>query len=505
MKKAFMFVAFATVFLFGCVENHDGHDHEGHDHPTENNGLEPLSFTLYSEKTELFVEFPPLVVGQETRFTSHLTELGRTFKALADGTVKLTFDVNGKATTKTAELPLQSGIFRLELTPDTEGTGTLTFDIQTKRYVDQIVLKDVYVFADTKSAFMAQKDAPESTDITYLKEQAWKVEFANTPVSLQPFSEIIKTSGQILPAPGDETIVTSRANGIVLFAGSKTIIGSEVANGTTLFTIAGGDMAEGNMDAAYKTAKSEWEIAKTNYDRAGELVKDKIISQKEFQQAKLAFENAQTALNVLSKNYSASGMGVSAPASGFLKNILVTEGQYVEQGTPLATVSKNKKLLLQANVSQKYFSKLTSIVSANFKTVEVDSVFNTAAMNGKVVSFGRSAAGNSAFLPVVFEIDNIGNLIPGSVAEVYLQSEPLENVLTIPLTSLLEEQGAFFVYVQTGGESFQKRGVKLGADDGVLVQVVSGVEKGERVVSKGAYQIKLATASGAMPAHGHEH
>jgi membrane fusion protein, heavy metal efflux system len=61
------------------------------------------------------------------------------------------------------------------------------------------------------------------------------------------------------------------------------------------------------------------------------------------------------------------------------------------------------------------------------------------------------------------------------------------------------------VYVQTGGESFQKREVKLGAADGINVQLLSGVEEGERVVTKGAYQIKLSQASGTMPAHGHEH
>ena len=59
--------------------------------------------------------------------------------------------------------------------------------------------------------------------------------------------------------------------------------------------------------------------------------------------------------------------------------------------------------------------------------------------------------------------------------------------------------------MQTGGESFQKREIKIGASDGMNVQLLSGVEEGERVVTKGAYQIKLSTASGTLPAHGHEH
>jgi membrane fusion protein, heavy metal efflux system len=54
---------------------------------------------------------------------------------------------------------------------------------------------------------------------------------------------------------------------------------------------------------------------------------------------------------------------------------------------------------------------------------------------------------------------------------------------------------------------YKRRGkaLKLGANDGLNVQILSGVSEGERVVTKGAYQIKLSQASGALPAHGHEH
>jgi multidrug efflux pump subunit AcrA (membrane-fusion protein) len=61
------------------------------------------------------------------------------------------------------------------------------------------------------------------------------------------------------------------------------------------------------------------------------------------------------------------------------------------------------------------------------------------------------------------------------------------------------------VYIQTAGETFDKRAVTLGIQDGVNVQVVAGTKEGERVVTKGAYMIKLATQSGNVPAHGHEH
>ena len=209
--------------------------------------------------------------------------------------------------------------------------------------------------------------------------------------------------------------------------------------------------------------------------------------------------------NTVSKEYSGKGQNVLAPVSGFVKNILVTEGQFVASGTPLATISKNKRLLVQANVSQNYFSRLSSITSANFKTPQSDVVYKTTALNGRIVSYGKSASASTPFIPVTFEINNEGQLVSGSIIEIYLKSSTIADALVVPVSALIEEQGVFYVYVQTGGESFQKREVKLGASDGLNVQVLSGIVENERVVTKGGYQIKLSSASGALPAHGHEH
>ncbi len=497
MNKFILTATLAVLLLNSCSKKAE---EQAHDH-----GPEPLAYTMYSEKSEIFVEFKPLVVGSTSKFAAHFTVLGEKFLALTEGTVTVSLIVNGNGIKQSATAPTVPGIYRLALTPKTAGTGKLIFDIVTKSFTDQIVINDVKVYADEKAMLADQSEENANNDITYLKEQAWKVEFANAPVTKQSFNNIIKTNGQILSAPGDEMMVVAKSSGIVLFSGNKTIIGSEVNAGTNLFTVTGADIAEGNIDAKYRASKANFEKAKLDYDRATELLKDKIVSQKDYQQTKLDFENAQTTFNALAKNYSTKGQAVLANISGFVKNIFVTEGQFVEAGTPLATISKNKKLILQANVSQKYFNNLSTITSANFKTTESETVYSTTQLNGKIISFGKSASAHSPFIPVTFEIDNTRNLIPGSVAEVYLKSIPIPGALVIPVTSLVEEQGNFFVYVQTEGESFQKREVAIGASDGIMVQLLSGVAEGERVVTKGAYQIKLSTASGTLPAHGHEH
>ena len=501
MKTASILMAVFTMLFIGCA------DKKADEHSQEQVGgsLAPLVYTLYSEKTELFVEFKPLVVGSKSDFAAHFTILGEKFLPLTEGKVKVSLIVGESGIRHNADTASSPGIYRLGLVPKTAGKGKLVFDIETKNYTDQIVIDNITVYADEAAALNNQTEIAISDEIVYLKEQAWKVEFANAPVVKTAFSDIIKTSGQILAAPGDEMMVTANASGIVSFTGNKTIIGSEVSQNTSLFTISGGNLTENNLDANYKEAKANYNKTKADFGRAKELVADKIISEAAFLQAKNAFENSQTVFNAMAKNYSASGQTIRSKMNGFVKNILVNEGQFVAAGSPLALISKNKKLILQANVSQKYFSKLPTILSANFKPIGSEQVFDTKMLNGKIVSFGKSTTANSAFLPITFEINNIGNLISGSAAEVFLKSSAILNALVIPASALMEEQGNFYVFVQLGGESFQKREIRIGASDGENVQVLSGIAEGERVVTKGAYQIKLSSASGELPAHGHEH
>ena len=122
-----------------------------------------------------------------------------------------------------------------------------------------------------------------------------------------------------------------------------------------------------------------------------------------------------------------------------------------------------------------------------------------------MLSYGKASGGDSFYVPVTFEFDNKGAVIPGSFVEVYLLTRPLEQVISVPTSALIEEQGIFSVYVRLDEEGYEKREVQLGANNGERVQVLSGLHPDEEVVVKGAYQIKLASASNAIPAHSHQH
>ena len=77
--------------------------------------------------------------------------------------------------------------------------------------------------------------------------------------------------------------------------------------------------------------------------------------------------------------------------------------------------------------------------------------------------------------------------------------------LAVPDAALVDDGGRTIVYVMVEGEAFERRPVRLGIRANGWVEVLDGVAAGERVVSPGAYEIKLASSAGSVPAHGHAH
>jgi len=508
MKKIFIGLL-ATMLVVACrPHSHDaegGHTHNPDgSHPVAESELEALAFTLYSAKTELFVEFKPLVVGQESRFAAHFTALGESFTAVGEGSVTLTLTGAAGNQSITANEPQVPGIFRLRITPEKPGLYKLVFDIKTPAYTDQVVLDSVTVFPDEKTA-LAQQESENGggNDISYLKEQAWKIDFANQPVQRAAFAGVVKTSGVVVTAPGDEETVSAKTAGIVRINQAGLFEGAPVGAGQALFTVSSQGLTDRNTPLQIQEAQSNVARAKADFERSQKLYNDRLLVEKDFLQAKNIYENTQMLLATLTANYGQGGQSIRTRQSGFVKSLLVTDGQFVETGAPLVIISKNKKLVIKAEVSQTAFSKIGGIASANFRTAN-GRVYSLAELNGRLVSIGKSAE-NTMFIPVYFEVDNREGIVPGAFIEVFLKTTTQTAALTVPASAVMEEQGSYFCYVQTEGESFQKRELRIGGTDGQNVQVLSGVTEGERVVTKGAYNIKLSTAAGTLPAHGHEH
>lgn len=333
-----------------------------------------------------------------------------------------------------------------------------------------------------------------------------KAKAAGVEVSeIQPktFRDVIKTSGQVLAAQGDDMTVAATTSGIVTFGKASLSEGSAVNKGSSLLSISAQNIQDGDptekAEIAYRTAQKE-------YERAAILRRDKIISEKEYNQAWNAYETARIAWKATADRQNKNGIAVTSPMNGFIKSRLVNDGDYVEVGQPLLNISQNRRLMLRAEVSERYYQYLPTLTSAHFKTPYNNKVYLLDELNGKLKSYGRSSDTGSFYIPVVFEFDNKGDIIPGSYVDVYLLSKNIDNVIAVPVTALTEEQGAYFVYLQLDKEGYKKQEVTLGANNGKEVQILSGITPGNRVVTRGAYQVKLAANSGVIPeGHSHSH
>lgn len=327
-------------------------------------------------------------------------------------------------------------------------------------------------------------------------------EFGVTVETLTPgdFSEVIKVSGRIEPAPTDRTTVTARRSGILTLA-AGIAEGSRVGAGQTIGTISPAGVQGGDANAA---ANAALESAKKELDRLTPLYKEGLVTASTYNEAERAYREAAA----LAGPASSTGRGgaETAPYAGTVTNLAATSGQYVEVGTPIATVAKNSRLTLRADVPGRYAASIPSIVSANFRPDYSGDTFSLAALDGKLMSSSGAAESVNGYVAVYFAFNSNGETIPGAFAEVYLIGAPRGNVLTVPREALIEMQGNKYVYACEDGHAYEKRLVKTGATDGNRVEILSGLREGEQYVASGATVIRMAETSAiAPPGHTHNH
>ena len=501
MKLREFFIVLVTIVAVSCrpsarqvTDTHEGEEVK-------------ITLTSYNSMFEFFAEADPFVVGETSNVLSHFTWL-YDFKPLDSAKITVHLNVGDNKVSQTIGQPTRKGIYSFDLNPSVPGNGSLVFEISSKEGNYELVVPSVEVYSDGEEAVAeAEKLEPSQTNtIVFTKEQSWKIDFSTDLPTVGPFGQVIRTTAQVQSAQSDETIISAKAGGVVVFTGKSIPEGQRISAGATLFTISGAGLAENNASLLFTEAHNQYLKTKADYERQKELAQDKIVSEKELLATKNDFENARARYEMLTDNFNVSGQLVSSPSSGYIKQLYVRNGQYVEAGQPVISVSKNSSLLLKADIQQKYASVTDKIISANIIIPGDNRTYTLEQLNGKVLAYGRNTNSDNYMIPVTLQIDNNGGLIPGVFVEVYLKTVTNNMALVVPNSSLLEEQGNFFVFVQVTPELFEKRDVKVGPTDGVNSEIIGGLNRNERIVSKGAIMVKLAQASGALDPHaGHVH
>ncbi len=487
--------------LTGCGGSSQNEAGEAHEHE------ENLQLTAYNNEYEIYAEATPFVAGEASEVLAHFTLLDN-FKPLEGGKITATLAVGNDNTTQTLDQPTRPGIYKFSLTPKKAGRGQLVFTIETSTGTSTMTVPDITVYDDKHEAQheAAKAVVSSSNGISFIKEMSWKVDFSTEECRREPFGEVIRTMAQVQPSQGDERVVTAKTSGIVTISDVSLVEGKSVSAGQAMFHVKSGDMADDNLSVRFREAESEYTIAKKEYERKSELAKDKIVTESDLLAARARYEAAEAVYDNLRRNFASGGQTVTAPIGGFMKQLLVRNGQFVEAGQPLASISQNRNLFIKAEIQPRYYRSLGNITDANLRLLNDDKVYSLQSLGGRLVSYGKSVETDSPLIPVVFSINNTIDLLPGSFVEMYIKTVGGQPALTVPNVSLIEEMGNYFVYVQLTPEFFEKREVKIGKTDGERTEILSGLDGSERVVAKGAALVKLAQASGTLDAEsGHQH
>ena len=495
-----------SLFVFACSNpNKSDHAHDAHgNHITTVGEVPRLDYTVWTKKTELFVEFPVLIVGKQSRFAAHFTVLDK-HKAVTKGSVTVSLIKEKKGVRKTVDAPSSPGIFSPTIQPVSEGVHQLIFDIQTPQLKDRIIINNVRVYATVEDA--VKELGTESADdgsISFLKEQAWKMEFQTIAVHASEIYDVVHTSGRWKVAPSDFQSLIATSNGQVSFKQKNLTEGSAVKKGQVLMSLQSASLTSNNLEAEYEKAKADYTQAQAEYKRKKDLYQSKIIAKSDFEEIERKYQIAKVHYESIATGYSNGSKQIIAPFDGFIKSITTSNGDFVNQGDELLIITSSNSSVLEVDLSTQYANQLNNIQNIWYQS-KPNQWSNLQEQNGEILSSGKAVTDNQPLLKVYAKVNKGVEMPEGSFTKVDIALGKKEAGVVVPYSALLEDYGKYSVVVQLSGESFEIRNVTIDKRNGSEVEISSGLTEGEIIVTKGAFQVKMASMSGNAPAHGHAH
>ncbi len=509
MTKYLYLAVFMLIFA-ACsktrFEDHShGHDHdhshsstEGHGHGHTENEVENIKITKFSANYEIFAEINPFVVGQESEFIIHYTKL-TDFKPVTTGylSIILSGSINDVLKIDTVARP---GIYLATYTPQNSGNFNLSFILNDGNIADTIRVEELICYTSKEEA---ERNTKKSEDgIVFLKEEAWKIDFGLEKIGLTNFRNSAKAVAKVVYNPKDLVYVTANISGIIEIYDNSLVEGKKVTKGTRLFTIMPNSTRDDNYAVRYEQAKAEFNRAKGEFSRISELFSSKLTTEKEYLEAKSAFERADAVFRNYSKYSDGKSNIVKATASGTITQILISSGQYIEAGMPIAVIANSESLVLELEIPKNELYRLGQINTINL--IYANEAFDLTEYGLKQIG-QPIISNNSSLASVKYLFKNERGVLPNSVVDVYVKGSSIESSITVPKESVWEDQGHYYVFVQKNGELFEKREVFINGFDGFRYQISGGLNDGEVVVTKGAYRVMLASKSSELPANAHTH
>lgn len=194
----------------------------------------------------------------------------------------------------------------------------------------------------------------------------------------------------------------------------------------------------------------------------------------------------------------------SAPSGGIVAAILAAEGQYISEGGPVIRIENYDELWVEADV---YPSEASLVKKGQVVDVVLPGQ-EERAKKMKISFINPLLQEGSQLLQLRGTIENTGGrLRPGMQADILLPVSSAKNVLSLPTAAVIRDGSGAHAWVEVSANKFEPRAVKTGMENAASVEIIEGLESGEKVVKSGAYLLysEYILKKGAQPGDVHQH
>jgi membrane fusion protein, heavy metal efflux system len=349
------------------------------------------------------------------------------------------------------------------------------------------------------------------------------MDFATETVAERDLAALLKLSAEIKPVSGGQVQITAPIAGRIMTDKGAPVPGRKVKQGEILAVIS--PLPNKNrveLDGEIRMAKSELEAAERELERVQELHKDKIVARKRLEQAerdaavqRVRLESARSQVGLFDPAQTDSGktpssnpqrFSLRSPISGTIVSASLTPGALVEAGQNLLVVIDMDRVWIEGRLFELDIPKIRKFERASFAAPALAEPLVLVQPKVRLVNIGSVIDPATRSVPLILEARNDeGRLRIGLRGDLAMATGEKIRGLAVPLTAVVDDKGIAVAFVQAEGESFERRELELGIKSDGYVEVKSGLKAGDRVVTKSAYRVHLASMSSELPAHGHAH
>ena len=359
-------------------------------------------------------------------------------------------------------------------------------------------------------------------------------------------SEVV-TTGEVLANANLTTKVTSTVAGRVTQV--LTHIGDHVKEGQTLLTLISQDIEQAEsdllqaqqqvladlksnliqIDSDMSSGKAQIKYSESTYKRMESLVNEKIASRADYEAAKTQFDKDQINLDTLKTKRSAtislsseklrlqtepimqklkllglseeqirillktrkinSLVKIISPTTGIVIQRDVNLGELIDPTKILFTIGNFKTVWLKADVYEK---DISLIKEGQPIELELGS-FPGQKFFGKLNYVADSVNQETRTLQVRAEVENLNDQLKPKMYARMKICVGEHNELTVPKTAIQEADGNKVVYIPISANQFKEQKVIVGNENGDYVQILTGLKPGEKVVTKGSFELRSET------------